>query len=90
MANAIVTIRLMPRSPEEDLSTLEVDARAVIERLGGVLGKTERTPVAFGLIALKLYIVIDERKGTQVLETELGALTGVSSAEVLDFRRAVG
>ena len=53
--------------------------------------KAEQEPIAFGLIALKLQFVMDESIGsTEKLEQKLAGIEGVSSAEVVDVRRAIG
>ncbi len=90
MASVVVTVKLMPESPEVDLDQMKEKATEVINKVGEV-GKTEIEPVAFGLKALLLYFVMDEDKGsTDPLEQELSGLEGVNSVEVTDVRRAVG
>ena len=91
MAQVIVTLRIMPESPDTDLVELEKQATQKIANFGGDVGKTEITPVAFGLKALNLYFVMDEAKGsTEPLEKEIESLQGVNSVEVTDVRRAIG
>lgn len=92
MANAIVTVKIMPVSPEVDLKALEEKALAAIKQhTGDTETKTEIEPVAFGLKALKITYVIDEQKGsTEPVEKALAALEGVNSVDVIDVRRAIG
>lgn len=92
MANAIVTIKIMPESPDTDLSALEVVA---LEKITAFSGndqvKVEIKPVAFGLKSLNITFVMDEAKGSpESLENDLRELDGVNSAETVDVRRAVG
>ena len=92
MAKAIVTLKIMPESPDTDLDKIEVQ---VLEKVKGFAGegetKKEIEPVAFGLKALKIIFVMDEQKGsTEPLEKEIQKLEGVNSVEVIDVRRAVG
>ena len=48
-------------------------------------------PVAFGLKALNVTFVMDEKKGsTDALEADLGVIEGVESVEVTDVRRTIG
>ncbi len=90
MAKAIVTVRLMMESPETDLSKVEEAAKAKIEELKGEFGKSTIEPIAFGLKALDIIFIIDETLGTDEFENALNELESVSSAEIRDFRRALG
>ena len=92
MANAIVTIKIMPESPSTDLEALE---KKVVEYIEEFVGETETQsvtePVAFGIKALKVTFVMDEQKGSpEELEKKISALEEVTSAETVDVRRAVG
>ena len=90
MADVIVTLKIMPESPETDLKAIEEKGKEIISKVGEV-GKVEEEPIAFGLKALKLIFVMDEDKGsTEPIEQEIAALEGVNSAEAVDVRRALG
>jgi len=91
MADAIITFKIMPESPEVDLDKVQKEATDLIAKAQGEVGKSERVPIAFGLIALNLIFVIDEKLGgTDDLEAEIEKLEGVNSVEVTDVRRALG
>jgi len=91
MAEVVVTVRLMPESPEQDLKILEDKAKIAIENFGGEVGKVDIVPVGFGLNSLNLIFVMDEAIGsTDELEKELAGIIGVESVEVTDVRRAIG
>ncbi|MBS3137640.1 elongation factor 1-beta [Candidatus Woesearchaeota archaeon] len=91
MADVIVTIKVMPESPEEDLKHIEQEAKKLIEKHDAILGKVEIKPIAFGLNSLNLIMVMDESKGsTEELEKKIAAIKGVISVDVIDVRRAVG
>ncbi len=92
MANAVVTVKIMPDQVEADLDALRDQA---IERIASFAGKgetrSEVEPVAFGLKALKITFVMDENLGSpDSLEKEIEALDGVMSCETVDVRRAIG
>ncbi|MCC7574180.1 elongation factor 1-beta [Candidatus Woesearchaeota archaeon] len=92
MANAIVTVKIMPESPEVDLASLTEEVKKKIADFAGE-GDTreEIEPVAFGLKALKITFVMDESMGSpEPVEKEIEALKGVNSVEVIDVRRAIG
>lgn len=92
MANAIVTVKIMPTSPEVDLTKVEAAAKEKITAYAGEgETKTEINPVAFGLKELRIIFVVDEAKGSpDPIAEEIAKLDGVNSAEIVDVRRAVG
>lgn len=93
MAQAIITVKIMPESPDVDLTTIQQEAEAKINAFVGEEGekRAEEEPIAFGLKALKITFVMDESKGsTESLEHEIESLDGVQSVEVVDVRRALG
>lgn len=92
MAKAIVTIKIMPESPSVDLDKL---SPAIEKKIDAFAGEGERRkeiqPIAFGLKALQIIFVMDEKKGsTEPLEQEIAKIKGVNSVEVIDVRRAIG
>jgi len=91
MATVVITIKIMPKSPESDLAQVEKVATESIAKFGGSVGKKEIEPVAFGLKSLSLYFTMDESKGsTEPLEKALLEIPEVQSAEVVDVRRTIG
>ena len=92
MAKAIITLKIMPKSPTIDLDKLALEAEKKITVFAGAgERKQEIEPVAFGLKALKITFVMDEAKGsTEPLEKEIIKVKGVNSVEVTDVRRAIG
>ena len=92
MAQAIITLKIMPETPDIDLDKIEEEA---IKEIKGFAGDTEIKkeiePIAFGLKAVKITFVMDESKGsTEALEENIRNINGVKSAEVVDVRRAIG
>jgi elongation factor 1-beta len=91
MADVVITMKIMPESPDVDLNGIKEKADHLIKEFGGELGKSEEQPVAFGLKSLILYFVMNEELGsTEELEEKVSGVEGVQSVEVTDVRRAVG
>lgn len=92
MASVVVTVNIMPVSPDVNLETLESKAKEEIASFAGEGDtKTEIEPIAFGLKALKIIFVMDESLGSpDVVSEKIASMEGVKSAEVVDVRRAVG
>ena len=92
MAQVVVTLRIMPSSPQIDLVKIEREAKAKIADFSqNDEMRSEQEPIAFGLKALKITFVMDENKGsTDALEEKIKGIEGVNSVETIDVRRAVG
>ena len=89
MAQAIIQIKIMPESPDSDLDDIEKAAEQLILK-GTKQIKKEREPIAFGLVAIKILFTWDEASSTDELLDKIREIKDVSSAEIIDFRRAIG
>jgi len=92
MTQVVITLKIMPESPETDLNNIESEAKTKIQDFSQTQEiKTEQEPIAFGLKALKITFVMDESKGsTDPLEEQIKTISGVNSVETVDVRRAIG
>jgi len=65
MARVVITLKIMPESPEIDLNNIESEAKTKIQDFSQTQEtKTEQEPIAFGLKALKITFVIRSFKRT--------------------------
>ncbi len=91
MARVIVTLKIMPESPEVDLSKVEDDSKKIIIDFGGTIMNVEKEPIGFGLVSLLIKFNMDESKGDmEPLEKLVGTVSGVESVEVHAISRAFG
>ena len=92
MARVVVSLRIMPQSPEVNLSDLETKSKnEIVKFCNSGEFRVEIQPIAFGLKALMILFVMEESIGsTEKLEQKISQLDGVESVEVTDVRRAVG
>ena len=90
MGTALITLKIMPESPDSNLDELQAKAEAVIIENQGQNPKFERQPIAFGLNAIMANFAMDESIPTDPFETKVAEIENVSSAEITDFRRAFG
>ena len=91
MAEVIITLKIMPSSPDVNLEEVYEKVNKLIAEFGGEVGKKEEEPVAFGLNALKIFFVMNEDKGrTDSLEEQITHIDTVNSVDVVDVRRAIG
>jgi len=85
-----VQYKIMPESPDIDLEKIKNEAEAKITELGGMPSSSEEQPIAFGLKALVLSFAFPEEKEIDEVGNTINELEGVSSTEMIDYRRALG
>lgn len=90
MGIALITLKLMPASPEVNLEEIKEAAQKTIEEHKGTKTRFEEEPVAFGLKALKAFFDLDESDELEPIENALGKIENVNSVSVIDMRRAFG
>ena len=91
MAMVIVTMKIMPESPEVNLDELEGTVKEILTGFEANVMGVEKEPVGFGLVSLITKFSVDENKGsTDPIEEKIAALENVASAEVTMVSRALG
>ena len=90
MGTALITIKIMPTSPDANLDEIQEKAKQVILDNKGEKISTKTEPIAFGLNAIILNFALDESNSIDDIQNPLKEIANVSSAEVIDFRRAFG
>ena len=96
MASVIVTLKIMPKSPEVNLDKLYVEVEKKVRGFVDAKHKDgevrkEIEPIGFGLKSLKVLFVMDENVGgTDKLENDIKTLKDTESVEAIDVRRAIG
>jgi len=93
MANAIITFKIMPDSPETDLEAIAEKAKNIAKEAGakGEM-QIQINPIAFGLKELKvlaMYQVSDDLDSDGIAN-KMAELEGVNSAEVAQMDLAMG
>lgn len=87
MGEVAATIKIMPESPEVDLTVLEDDLRGSLPN-GATIRAFERENVAFGLVALRASVLVDDAEGgTDAVEAAFGEIDRVESVTVENVGR---
>jgi elongation factor 1-beta len=87
MGEVVATIKLMPESPEMDVEKVKAEVKRSIPE-NTELHSIEEEPIAFGLVALNVMVVVDDAEGgTEQIEENLSKIEDVASIEVVDVRR---
>ncbi|MBU0685797.1 MAG: elongation factor 1-beta [Thermoplasmatota archaeon] len=77
--------RILPEGLEVDLTKLEGDIKNALPD-GARLRAAEQRPLAFGLKALHVLIVIDDKKGgADQVEDAISKVPGVQSVEIVEM-----
>ena len=90
MAVAAIKLKLMPESLDVNLEDLKNKAQEKILQLKGMNISFTEENIAFGLKAIIAMFAWPEEQDTGILESELASMEGVSSAQIIDYRRAFG
>jgi translation elongation factor aEF-1 beta len=90
MAVVSVIAKILPESPSENLEAIESYAKSAMEKEGAKNVSFEIQEVAFGLKAVMIKMAMPEEKGTDLIESALSKIKGVSSVQIVDYRRAFG
>ncbi|MBU0893848.1 MAG: elongation factor 1-beta [Nanoarchaeota archaeon] len=90
MGIALITLKIMPSSPEADLEEIKNKAKSIIEENKATKTRFEEEPIAFGLKAVKAFFDLDENHELEPIEESLKQIENISSVQVIDMRRAFG
>lgn len=90
MAIAAIITKIMPESPDTDLTQIKNAAKSLMEKEGAMNISFEDKPIAFGLVAIMMKMAWHEEKDTSIVEEKLASIDHVSSAQITDYRRAFG
>lgn len=81
----------MPENLETNLENLKDKIKSKIESFNsGVFNEAKEEPIAFGLKALIVTLALSEDEEVDSVENSLKEIKGVSSVELIDYRRAIG
>lgn len=87
MGEVLATIKVMPESPDVDLAEIKENIKNLIPD-DAELHKIEEEPIAFGLVAIIVMVIIDDGEGgTEKIEENLSKLENISSIKVVDVGR---
>jgi translation elongation factor aEF-1 beta len=90
MGTALIKIKIMPSSGEEDLKLISEQAEKMVTEGKGTHYTSEEQEIAFGLKAIIISFALDESLELETIERALEKIEGVSSVQVVDMRRAFG
>jgi len=90
MGTVSVKMKVLPESPDVDFKSLKETAKEIVEGKGGTNCHFEEEEIAFGLKALITIFDWTEGNEVEIVEEALAQIENVSSAQMIDMRRAIG
>ena len=91
MATAGIQFKIMPENLKVNLEELKQKIKTKVESFeSGVFNEAKEEPIAFGLNALIVTIALSEDEESDAVENAIKEIEGVSSIELIDYRRAIG
>lgn len=91
MATAGLQFKIMPTGLEVDLEQIKLKLKETTESFkSGVFNSAKEEPIAFGLKALIVTIALSEDEESDNIEKAFSEIEGISSVELIDYRRVVG
>lgn len=87
MGDVAATIKIMPESVDTDLADLKNRLAAVLPE-GSEIYSSREEPIAFGLKALMVVVLVgDLEGGTEQVEEAFAGVPGVESVQVVELGR---
>ena len=77
MGNVAISMRIMPESPDVDMEKLKKEISKKVK-----IQDSKIEPIAFGLKALKLMVIIPDAAGADSLEKDIRSVKGVGEVEI--------
>jgi elongation factor 1-beta len=88
MGDVAAKIKIMPESVDTDLAELKEKIKGVIPAGAELYGDIVEEPIAFGLKALIVTLIVnDEEGGTEPTEEAFAKVSGVENVQVIDVNR---
>ena len=85
--NVVAHMRIMPEGIESDFDSIKKGVETIVSKYGKV-HSSEVKPLAFGLKAMEVIILLsDKQGGMDEIETEISKLHGVGGVETTDVNR---
>jgi elongation factor 1-beta len=89
MANVVVTMKVLPNSPEVNIDELGGKVEEVVKKFGKLYKKSVQ-PIAFGINAVVVsFIMPEEAGGTEPVEEEMKKIENTGDVQVTDVTRVV-
>ncbi|MFA5484664.1 MAG: elongation factor 1-beta [Candidatus Pacearchaeota archaeon] len=90
MGISAVQYKVLPENIDINLDILKEKIKRVIEENKGLVSDVVEQPIAFGLKALIFSFAFPEENDVEQIENFIKGVEGVSSCELIDYRRALG
>ncbi|MDD2440407.1 MAG: elongation factor 1-beta [Methanosarcinaceae archaeon] len=88
MGEVAAKIKVMPADVETDLEALKKKLAAAVPEGSELYGEIQEEPIAFGLKALIVTVIVgDQEGGTEAVEEAFAKVEGAESIQILELGR---
>jgi len=88
MGDVAAKIKVMPESVDTNLAELKEQLKAAIPAGANLHGDIVEEPIAFGLKALIVTLIVnDQEGGTEAIEESFAKIPGAENVKVIDVNR---
>ncbi|MDD3041916.1 MAG: elongation factor 1-beta [Methanosarcinaceae archaeon] len=88
MGEVAAKMKIMPSDVETDLGKLKEQLRAAVPEGSEIYGEIVEEPVAFGLKALIVTVIVgDQEGGTEAVEEAFAKVEGAENIQILELGR---
>ncbi|MCL2863205.1 MAG: elongation factor 1-beta [Methanimicrococcus sp.] len=88
MSGVAATIKVMPAEADTDLNMLKEKIKEVMPACGKINGEIREEPIAFGLKALMVTVIVkDDEGGIEPVEDALNTIPEAESVSVVNLDR---
>ena len=85
--NVAANVRIMPTGVEINLEEIRKSVEKIVAK-HGKLNSSEIKPIAFGLKALEVMLLLNDKEGgMEEIEAQIAKIKGVNSVEILEVSR---
>ena len=89
MGTVIITLEVLPESPEVDLDKIVNEINKIINEIGGKVINSNIEPFVFGLKKIVLKFSYPEKEfNEEVLLEKINSIEGVQSSEIVSVTRS--
>ena len=87
MAKVVITMKILPDSPDKNLDEIRTAAEEKIKAEGGSIYKEAIEPIAFGISAVVVTFFLDEDKGSEGILESIKSIEGTGDVQITDMTR---
>ncbi len=86
----ILEYKVMPEDVDTNLNKIKEELKNIVKDFEGTINNIKEIPIGFGLKAISINLSLDEKKGTEGIESRFREIPNVQGIELITMSRALG